>query len=66
MIVLDLILLKRGVYRHLLFNRGSVPRRGDKRDHDSDSVESSDDESKGKEREVNQRKFDKVCSYSLE
>ena len=28
-IVLDLILLKQGVYRHLLFNRGSKPRRFD-------------------------------------
>lgn len=28
-IILDLILLKRGVYRHLLFNRGSKPRRVD-------------------------------------
>lgn len=26
-LLLDLILLKRGVYRHLLFNRGSKPRR---------------------------------------
>lgn len=26
-ILLDLILLKPGVYRHLLFNRGAVPRR---------------------------------------
>jgi hypothetical protein len=25
-LVLDLILLKRGVYRHLLYNRGSEPR----------------------------------------
>lgn len=25
-ILLDLILLKRGVYRHLLFNRGAEPR----------------------------------------
>ncbi|ETW82773.1 hypothetical protein HETIRDRAFT_316372 [Heterobasidion irregulare TC 32-1] len=28
-IILDLILLKRGVYRHLLFNRGSKPRQVD-------------------------------------
>ena len=26
-LVLDLILLKRGVYRHLLYNRGSEPRK---------------------------------------
>lgn len=26
-LLLDLILLKRGVYRHLLFNRGKAPRR---------------------------------------
>jgi hypothetical protein len=26
-VLLDLILLKRGVYRHLLFNRGAEPRR---------------------------------------
>jgi hypothetical protein len=26
-LVIDLILLKRGVYRHLLYNRGSEPRK---------------------------------------
>ncbi|KZS91732.1 Arv1-domain-containing protein [Sistotremastrum niveocremeum HHB9708] len=54
-IVLDLILLKRGVYRHLLFNRGSVPRRGDKRDHDHDSVESSEEDDSKDARNVKER-----------
>jgi len=38
-ISLDLILLKRGVYRHLLYNRGAEPRRltGKKKSSDSES-----------------------------
>ncbi|KAF8336861.1 Arv1-like family-domain-containing protein [Cantharellus anzutake] len=39
-ITLDLILLKPGVYRHLLFNRGSKPKRSD----DDDDDEKNDDE----------------------
>ncbi|KAF5367139.1 hypothetical protein D9758_003876 [Tetrapyrgos nigripes] len=40
-LLIDLILLKRGVYRHLLYNRGSPPRRADdsKNSHDEQVTE---------------------------
>lgn len=34
-LLLDLILLKRGVYRHLLYNRGSKPRRATSKSQDT-------------------------------
>jgi len=37
-LLLDLILLKQGVYRHLLYNRGSAPRRTTSELHDIDAV----------------------------
>jgi len=45
-IALDLILLKRGVYRHLLFNRGTPPRKVDQtaRGHDRPREQSTEDQ----------------------
>ena len=37
-LLLDLILLKQGVYRHLLYNRGSKPRRATSKFHDIDTA----------------------------
>ncbi len=44
-IALDLILLKRGVYRHLLFNRGTPPRKMDQtaRGYDRPREQSTED-----------------------
>ena len=45
-IALDLILLKRGVYRHLLFNRGTPPRKVDQtaRGYDQRREQSTEDQ----------------------
>lgn len=42
-ILLDLILLKRGVYRHLLYNRGAKPRRlvANAQDSDGKQIDST-------------------------
>jgi len=40
-LALDLILLKRGVYRHLLYNRGSEPRKAGSANVDTDEVQDS-------------------------
>ncbi|KAI0303783.1 Arv1-domain-containing protein [Multifurca ochricompacta] len=37
-VALDLILLKRGVYRHLLFNRGTPPRKAEENCHGPDKL----------------------------
>jgi hypothetical protein len=42
-LLLDLILLKRGVYRHLLYNRGSKPRRATSKAESLDSPSDSDE-----------------------
>jgi hypothetical protein len=51
-IALDLILLKRGVYRHLLFNRGTPPRKVDQsaRGYDQPKEEDKLAEDRNRER----------------
>jgi len=49
-VVLDLVLLKAGAFRHLLFNRGSNPRYiggGDKEKPSADSYASADSQMVG-------------------
>ena len=63
-IILDLILLKRGVYRHLLFNRGSKPRRVDQVPASSKGIQrSSSDDVRTLEKNARdeEREREKVC-----
>ena len=50
-LALDLILLKRGVYRHLLFNRGTLPRKVDQTAHKRKHVADDDGQQLQKEQQ---------------
>jgi lipid intermediate transporter len=68
-IVLDLILMKRAVYRHLLYNRGSEPRKasgGNQKKDSSDDDEKEDKEKRDKERlKMTDKQREKVRGCTL-